>query len=498
MHSFSKMPREVDLLVVGSGPVGAAIAHYARSLLCDARILMVDAGPSDSPLPGEHLANLRAVSEWAPRPVFDTGQHAVHPDRGPASVRPRARPGTTLVFADGGDLPAYAQSTNVGGMGVRWTCATPRPDATERDPWLSTADWEAALDTAERILRVSHDPWPTSPVTQGLLCRLRDEYAELPADRRAAPMPTALVRNRGRPIWTGPRAVLGSLLAENAASFTLMSSTVCTKLIVASGRVTGVRLTHARRRESRVVAAGAVAVAADAVRTPQLLWASGIRPAALGRYVGEHFQLLASVAWTGRIPAPWDADRTAAMLWLPYSGSHEFHGQLMLFDQRPPGGAANAGDSGDSVVGLGWLVPPTIRRENRVTFSDSARDSAGMPRPHVAYPLSNEDGRRIRRAVADQRRAMRALHDRVLPGGLPRLLPRGSSLHLTGTVRAGGTDDGRSVCDPDGRVWGLENLFVAGNGVISVSTAGNPTLTSVALGVRAATAAARQLGARGS
>ena len=76
----------------------------------------------------------------------------------------------------------------------------------------------------------------------------------------------------------------------------------------------------------------------------------------------------------------------------------------------------------------------------------------------------------------------------------PRLLPNGSSLHYMGTMRMGEVDDGTSVADPYSRVWGTQNLLVGGNALIPTANTMNPTLTSVALAVRGARMAARQLG----
>jgi choline dehydrogenase-like flavoprotein len=56
-------------------------------------------------------------------------------------------------------------------------------------------------------------------------------------------------------------------------------------------------------------------------------------------------------------------------------------------------------------------------------------------------------------------------------------------------MRMGPHDDGTSVCDSNSCVWGFENLYVAGNGIIPTVTATNPTLYSVAL----ATFGARQI-----
>jgi choline dehydrogenase-like flavoprotein len=70
------------------------------------------------------------------------------------------------------------------------------------------------------------------------------------------------------------------------------------------------------------------------------------------------------------------------------------------------------------------------------------------------------------------------------------VLPAGSSLHMTGSVRMGAVDDGTSVCDTHGLVWGTENVLVAGNGVLPTALAANSTLAGSVTAVRAARRAA--------
>jgi pyranose oxidase len=174
-----------------------------------------------------------------------------------------------------------------------------------------------------------------------------------------------------------------------------------------------------------------------------------------------------------------------SVITVPYSERHPFHAQVMYVERIPfPLPGLEEVDAPAGFATMGWGFRKWPRDVDRVEFSDERRDAFGMPAMSIHYELTERELAEQERALANLERAGTALG--AFPaGGEPRVMPKGSSLHYMGTIRMGEADDGASVCDSFSRVWGYDNLVVGGNGVIPTANACNPTLTSVALAVRA-------------
>jgi pyranose oxidase len=404
-------------------------------------------------------------------------------------------------------MPNAAISTNVGGMGAHWTAACPRPGDDEVPRFLDPAAFDGALTRAEALLSVTTHAFDRAPLRGPVQAVLGDLF-DRPHRRPVGPMPVAVAADgSGSLHWTGPAVIAGDVWTR--ANVTLRPRTLARRILLDGDLVTAVEVVDLATGTRETVATRAVVVAADAFRTPQLLWASGVRPAALGRYLNDQPQVMAASRLDdAHVPA--DAPRASAgtaassattpgggaivplsgVSWVPYAADRPFHGQVMQMDASPvpldPGVTVRPGQ----VVGLGWFCRKEISADDRVWFAEDASDEHGMPEIRIDYALSAADDDAVAAAVAELRVAARALGR---PLGEPFVLPAGSSLHYQGTTRMGPADDGTSVCDPTGRVWGTANLYVGGNNVIPTATACNPTLTAVALAVISARALAADL-----
>lgn len=504
--SSNRYPDAVDVAIVGSGPTAST---YARILSEDApgtTIAMFEVGPTVSNPPGAHVKNIedperRSLAQRASEGP-GAGAETVNSPGAVKSGERRARPGTYLLpdgyaFPGEDGMPVAAMSSNVGGMAAHWTAACPRPGGQERIAFLP--DLEQLLDDAERLLGVTtnaFDGAPFSDLVRGRLAAAVDDGRD--RAQRAQPMPLAVHRREdGGLVWSGSDVVMGDVTRENP-HFELLDESLVTRVLVDDdGRAAGIEVQDRRSGEIHQVAARYVVVGADALRTPQLLWASGIRPAALGRYLNDQTQIVfASRLRDVKVeqgPAAADGalSEQSGVAWVPYTDEAPFHGQIMQLDASPIPLAEDDPIIPGSIVGLGLFCAKDLQREDRVAFDDDARDSYGMPAMRVHYRLTERDHEVLERAKQEIVRLGKAVGEPL--DERPFVLPPGSSLHYQGTTRMGAADDGESVCSPDSQVWQAPGLFVAGNGVIPTATACNPTLTAVALAVRGARRIAEEL-----
>jgi choline dehydrogenase-like flavoprotein len=136
--------------------------------------------------------------------------------------------------------------------------------------------------------------------------------------------------------------------------------------------------------------------------------------------------------------------------------------------------------------------------ESRVRLG-RRRDPFGLPRIELDWRLTELDQQSLRRATelfASEAGRLGIGRMRIdledgptdawarWDGSTPWRGPKGS-YHLMGTTRMH-EDAHRGVVDPDCRVHGVENLWIAGSSVFPTSGSVNPTLTIVALALRLA------------
>ncbi|WP_172592027.1 GMC oxidoreductase [Subtercola boreus] len=410
-------------------------------------------------------------------------------------------PGGTYLAAPGRQdgMPAAALSSCVGGMGVHWTCATPRPNDDERVPYLSEAELDTALDRAESVMKVT--TLPENPYGRAIKDVVRDHFeGVLPEERMPSGLPmSAIPRADGTIEWGGTNTILGD------AEINLQPDTICRRLIAKAGHITGAEIEHLPTGRTSIITADVVIVAANTLQTPQLLWASGIRPDALGRHLTEHVLVYSVVALGEHIVeaagtdvpvAELVKDPTASTIGIPYTaGLHPYRTQIMHMANAPfPVDEDTFRVGAARYVAMGNGVRKFPRAEDRVTFDDSQLDEWGMPQMTIAYELTDAELAEVEEAKTDLRHVAEKLGT-FIPGGEPTLMPNGTSLHYKGTVRMGDDGGAESVVDSSSRVWGFDNLFLGGNGIIPTATTTNPTLTSVAFAAHATPAILRQLDA---
>lgn len=502
---------KTDILIIGSGPVGATYARILSAQKPHVKILMIDAGPKVSDKMGQHVKNItdpkamekaQILSQGpkkTPYPMISVAERAMAVQRGELSADVLARAGTHLVIDQideikNNEMPSISMSTNIGGMGIHWTCACPTPGNGEKITIIPENELDEALANARVILNVTQSAFPSSPESEAILNILNQTLSKNYAlNRQAQPMPLACKTDEaGNRYWTASDVILGSTL-ENP-NFELRPETICRMLNHENGKIIGAEIEHLQLGKRETVQAKIVIVAADPLRTPQLLWASNIRPKALGHYLNEHPFVFTFVELDkdlvknysnnpkSKIQNRKSPDPTVGVFWVPFDApNHPFHGQIMHMDLSQM--KTTVTDESKQIVGLGWGCLKESNFEDQIVFSETEKDYFGMPKMNFKFKYTEKDVEAINAAKSFQKKVVNSFGKEIKDGG-QTLMPPGTALHYEGSTRMGVENDGESVCDTYSNVWGYDNLFVGGNGVIPIATASNPTLTSVALAVR--------------
>jgi choline dehydrogenase-like flavoprotein len=163
---------------------------------------------------------------------------------------------------------------------------------------------------------------------------------------------------------------------------------------------------------------------------------------------------------------------------------------------------------------FGFLVEQSACADNRVTLSNLA-DDLGLPRPKIAYDLSDYTKRgfvaaeqltqQVFAAAGVERFQQTSAQMKQDPGYFTYTDPdtgqtshfnyHGSG-HIVGTCRMGDKAED-SVVDAEQRSWDHPNLFIVGSSVFPSVATGNPSLTIAALALWAADTIRGQLAVGG-
>lgn len=459
---------ETQVVVIGSGAGGAAVAGE----LCRHCIptVIVEAGDQPAWPLGNHVRN-RDASEQGLSQYNDALTGA-------------------LTFPSGGSGPGSAFKDfkvihAVGGMLSYWTCNCPTPHVVERAPWITGAEWDSILDRARTLLGVGYDLGSGSVRQERLIERVTAVVGREEPGRQVQPMPVA-ARRQGE--QTRFASIEDLLRAEDVSNAPILyQNLICHQILHCNDRATGIIARSRLSGDNIAINAEVVVVAAGVAGTPKLIAGSRIDAGpALGAYVFDHPTIGSRVVLHRDVLAGVTADDPVFTVWIPYARGKPWHNQICRFPTNPTAIEYDAGPN--ETADIFTFSSMDVVEANRFNFDFDRLDPFGLPELVGAYALGATDYERLAFGVKEHFHIAAAIGNLIDHRWAPTFFGPGWSTHLMGSCRMGPKADGMSCVDTFGKLWGYDNVYVAGNAVFAVSNAGNPTLTTVAMALRCADA----------
>ncbi|KIJ47072.1 GMC oxidoreductase [Sphaerobolus stellatus SS14] len=543
IHQESGIP-EFDVFIAGSGPIGAT---FARLLVKQGyKVVMAEVGDQDTRVPAAHKKNEIEYQKDIDRfgalsKVSVPPSSTIQPTLDPSSWKPSDPSKMSILNARNprqsphNNLDDEQVTRGVGGMSTHWTCAVPhflkgleRPVILPFSEADDDAEWQTLYNAAAVLIGRNTDQFDESIRHNLVLDTLQKAYR----DRDVQPLPLACHRVApGSPyvMWHSAENVFGDIFtnaAETNGYFKLLTNLLCSRL--AYEGTDPVKIVGAEVRDlleeklgdeqkKYYIKAKIYVIAAGAVCTPQLLANSGFGAGrnqanpiipALSTHITEQPMafcqvVLKQVDSAGDLsgkPAWWQAAVNRhreknpldpmpipfydpdPQVTIPATLERPWHTQI----HRDAFSYGDVGPRVDGrlVVDLRWFCMQDGVPENRILFESDIHDAYSMPQPTFEYTPTTTWAEEAHKMMKD----MTDVADKLggyLPGSSPQFMLPGLALHLGGTVRLG-REFATSVANFNSQAWKFNNLYVGGNGVIPEPFGANPTLTSIALAIRAA------------
>jgi choline dehydrogenase-like flavoprotein len=507
------MTDSYDVIVVGAGATGgwAAKALTERGL----SVALLEAGPLLAPQGG---GSSPAVWDARRQPVqarcYAYGEETAHlfvddvdnpythpPDKPYSWIRSRLVGGRLSLWGRMclrmSDLEFKAASHD--GIGVDWPVTyaelAPYYDQVER--------FLGVTGTVEGLAQVPDgcflEPPPLSPGERRLKQAVEQRWstrAVIPARMAQAPA----------------GAMVESALASGR--LTLHSDSVASRVLVGAdgARAEGVAFSERESGAERELRARAVVLCASAIESTRLLLNSATEQhpdglanssGALGRYLMDHTY---GVGIDGFAPAAGRPSEVASFGCLmpafrnvtedgvDFARSYGIELQVTPMAGGLRSRLRNRGRAAGSRFWIRAFGEVLANPENRVTLDPGKTDAWGIPAAHIECVYGENERRMAADQIACQREMVEAAGFEVT-GVHPDLDMPGLSIHELGTARMG-SDPASSVLDPHNRSWDVPNLLVTDASCFPSSGSQNPTLTMMALTVRACEGLAGKLARR--
>jgi choline dehydrogenase-like flavoprotein len=522
------MKPEYDVLIIGSGASGGMAAYTLTKL--GVRCLMLDAGPA---LDLERNRALRAVYDLPYRGFGKPGRfpHITQASEFDANLWADEKQNPYSYPAQ--DPYYWVRIRMIGGRTLRWGRASWRLSDFEfkgkdhdgyGQNWpISYADLAPYYDRVEPIFHVAGRREGFPQIPDGIFEEDNSPNSlsveRFIASAKKLGVPTTKARRS-----TGALASSMNLLLPDAVAtgkLTIVPNAIAREVTVdpKTGLVNGVFYLDRRTKREYHAPARILMVGASTLESARLLLNSKPRQypnglanssGVLGHYLFDQFyvkncvQAIVPEARGGKGPRnlmggggyiprfrnlkPGEKKFLRGYAFDFGSGGTPSPKYFPLYGEALFRKLADTNNSGFSLTTMGEVLP---RFENHVRIDSEVKDEWGIPSLHITHRYTDNEYEMARDATATAEEICRGAGFEILAKHA-QMVPPGESIHELGVCRMG-SDPKTSALNGFNQSHDVKNLFVLDGGAFVSGGSQNPTLTILALSMRAAEYAAGKM-----